>query len=357
MGALKLPDWLHSARNADSVALFYRQLSVLLNAGVQLNDALVCLTRNDDEQFARMVGDIQLQISTGSKLSVALQTYSRVFSPVAIGMVAAAEMSGALAATLDRLAELSERATRLRKTVISSMTYPIVQFVCIFAVLLFFVLAISPNDDGIFALVGGELPWPTRVLVALSGYLRSPTLIIATGLLVSGLVGWFLRLLQRSDQFRLNLHDFLLRVPVFGALLGKVEAVRVVDSMESMMTVGVPALKSIQLAEKVVGNLAIRKRLEFARKEIRDGSGIGKAFAHQEIFAPMVAAMIEIGEDSGRLDEMLRVVAIRLDEDVELALQTMVKLLEPLLMSFAGLAAAFVALAGMMPFMQLISNL
>jgi type IV pilus assembly protein PilC len=354
---MELPHWIAFRNAPETVGLFYRQLSVLMTAGIPLNDSLICLAENPDERFSKVVETLQQRIANGSTLSAAMLEHPMYFGLMPVGMVRAAESSGALVATLERLANLSERTTRLKKKVGAALTYPAVQFLCILSVVAFFVLVLAPDEEGLFSVLGGELPWPSRVLIHLSKVLKSPVILCAVGI-VPLAAGWlFQRQLKRSPQLRLMVDGWILHLPVFGTLVRQVAAVSVVDTMESMVSVGIPALKAITLSEKVVGNEAIKFGLQRARSDIQNGDSIGQAFARNQIFDSLVASMIEVGEESGRLDQMLRLISRRLDEDVELALESMVKLIEPILLCIAGVAAGFVALAGLMPLMNMISKL
>lgn len=352
-----MPRWLKGRGNPELVGIFYRQMAVLLGAGVPLNDALVSLADQEDPEFTDIIHRLNHRVCTGYNLSQAMAIEDHYFTPVGVGLVSVAERSGSLVAVFDKLADLYARSLRLRRLLVTAMIYPSVQALAILSVAILFVTVIAPGDSGLFTALGGELPWPSKVLIAISDYLRNPWLVGGTLLILGSAVVSFLRAYHSNERMRTWIDDLLLSVPVLGPLLTKVATIRVVYTLESTITVGLPLLTAIHLSEGVVNNLAVRVRLAAVRLAVSEGDSVSEALRNKDLFGPIVAAMIEVGEESGQLDQMLRLIAVQLDDDVERALHALTVLLEPLLLSIAGVAAGFVALAALMPLLQLINNL
>ncbi len=341
----------------ETVSLFYRQMSVLLNAGVPLVDALDCLSEQEDYEFADIVIGLTVRVSGGASLSHAMSYSKHYFDGAAIGLIGAAEESGAMVTTFEKLADVSERTVKIRKMVITALTYPAIQALAIIGVIIVFVTFIAPGDSGLFAANGEELPWPSQVLVDVSAFFSNP---FHVGFSIFCIFGWsyfFHHSYKTSTEFQKRVDRFLIQLPMVGNMIVKYESARICYTMETTMVVGLPILKAVALAERVAGNRMVKRKLQMVRADLREGEPVGEAFSRGELFSPLVLAMMEVGQQTGRLDEMLRLVSQRLDEDVENTLLSMVRFLEPLLLGIAGVAAGFVAVAALLPLLEMINKL
>ena len=341
------------------VVIFYRRLAVLLEAGVTIDRALLFVAESAEGPIVEVVEVLQQGVSRGENLMVAISRpeMAQVFSPLARGLIGTGLKTGALAESLARLADVAERRYSQRRAFISALTYPAVLSVCIALLALLFLLYIAPGELGIYATLGAQLPWPSQVLVNLSNLLRSP--ILWAALSVIGLVVYPLlrRALRFGTGFRRRVDQRLLRVPFFGSLWEKAVATEVLHIWSSSLRVGVPLGEGIALSLPTVTNTEVLERLKKAHLELREGGDFGEALRQFDVFPQLVTSMISLGFESGQLDGMLERVSQLYEDEVNVALTQMSKVIEPVLLGVAGFMAGFVALACLMPMLQLGSSL
>jgi type IV pilus assembly protein PilC len=341
----------------EQIAFFYRKLASMISAGVQLERALEAQMGSGHEYLDSVVDGLHKKICSGWSLSKSMAQYPDIFTPVSIGLMGAGEQTGGMARVLEKMAELKEQAVRLKKMVISALTYPGILMLTVLAVGVLFVTVVCPEDGGLFGAMGAELPWPSRLLVEISRLFRSPLFFLGLPAFLVA-CGLFARSrLQKSPELRLKLDEVLLNLPVVGPLVQKAAAARVVFILGSSLQMGLTLGTALNLACRVAGNRAVAERLKRARQGVMDGEGLGEALANQRVLPPMVTSVIESGEASGRLDELLNRAALQLEEDVQMTVMAAARLLEPLLMIGAGLAAGLVALASLLPLIDLVNHL
>lgn len=341
------------------VVVFYRRLAVLLEAGVNIDRALLFVAESADGPVAEVVEILQTSVARGEDMLVALSKpeMRNVFSPLARGLIGTGLKTGALAESLTRLAQVSERRYGQRRAFLSALTYPAILSLCIFLLALLFLVFIAPGELGIYASLGGELPGPTRLLVDLSNLIRNP--LLWSGLAVTALVAFPLlrRALNPAHSFRKQLDRKLLGVPFLGSLWEKAAASQVLHIWSSSLRVGVPLSEGIALSLPTVTNTEILSRLQKANLELSEGGDFGEALRQHEVFPLLVTSMISLGFESGQLDGMLERVSQLYEEEVNMALTQIAKVTEPILLAVAGFMAGFVALACLMPMLQLGSRL
>lgn len=330
---------------------FYRRLAVMLEAGVTIDRALSFLADATDGALAEVMEILQKDVSKGSHLLDAMSRpeLCHIFSPLARGLIGTGLKTGALAESLGRLADVSERRFAQRKAFLSAMTYPAVLSFCIAALAILFLVFIAPGDSGIFASLGGDLPWPTQVLVNLSDWVRNP-LPWAALLLTIALAR---PLLRPGARLRSVIDRKLLDLPVLGPLCEKAAAAEVLHIWSSSLRVGVPLSEGIALSLPAVTNAAILTRLQQANTCLKEGGDFGEALRQHRVFPQLVTSMISLGFESGQLDRMLERVSELYEEEVNSALDQLAKVLEPMLLAVAGCLAGFVALACLMPLLSL----
>jgi len=340
--------------SADDLALFFRRFATLLASGVTIDAALDNLSRSDEglTGLGSVVDRLLHSVLSGRTLSQAMADpdLRGLFSSLAIGMIAVGEKTGGLTEAALRLADLTERQFRLRRCLISALAYPAVLLAVITAVGALFVLVIAPGDKGLFATFGGRLPWPSQVLVDLSDLLRNPLAWVA--LLLGGplLLVAVRALLRRSATARLAFDTWLWNAPVVGVVVRKSLSARVLAVLGASLRVGIPALEALALARQVALNMVLEKGMARATERFREGTDLAGALEAQGIFP-------RVGQETGTLDTMLHRACVLFEEDVEAALNRFSKLIEPLLLALAGCAATFVALATLLPVMEIASHI
>lgn len=280
-----------------------------------------------------------------------------VFDRVSIGMVALAEQTGQLTKIMAKLADLKERQLNLSRSLISALTYPGVLFCVIVLMGLLFTTILGPGEEGLFAAFGAEIPWPTRVVQKISAFVRSPWLI--AGLAAAFfLIAWaFREQMRTSPSFRLRVHVLLATIPVLGPLLHKIECAKILYVLSDGMDVGIPAVQVLAIARDVCANEKVKVELSGVVRAFADGSDLNEALALYPIFPRMALSMVEVGMESGKLDKVLQQASLGFEEDVQMALDNVARLAEPLLLAFAGLMAGFLAIATLLPIINMVQNI
>jgi type IV pilus assembly protein PilC len=330
----------------------------MLQAGISLPDGLAYLVKGEvNPALTRVLEDCLDTLLKGYPLSQGMRRAPTTFSPMLVEMVATGESTGALAQTLGQLAHLQERSQDRVQRVKSALAYPTCLFVIMLLVMGLFVTVVAPGDQGMFGVLGDNIPWPSQVLISLSRLLGNPWLMLTLLALLAGLVEVCRRAYQRSSRLRLSMDSFCLRLPVVGRLLVGLDAARALEVLYSSLKVGLSIVQALKNAIRVVQNERFRQDLVAANHAVMNGRGLGVALAENTRLPRFATSLIEVCEEAGELDSALERVAAALDEQVNDALNRAVALAEPLLLCLGGLAAGFIAVATFLPIMRLLSTL
>jgi general secretion pathway protein F len=337
--------------SSEDVAIFTRQLSTLLHAGVTLVDALTALVdQTEKERLKRIVSEVKTRVNEGSSLADALAQHGRIFGNLYVNMVRAGEASGALDAVLARLADFTEGQAKLRQKVVGTLIYPAIMTVIGSGVLAMLMTVVVPKVTKIFDSMKVTLPWTTRLLIFLSNTLSAWWWVIfpAIALAVVLFIRW-----QRSPKGRPVWDRWVLRAPVFGSLIRMLAIARFSRTLATLLKSGVPLLTAMDITKNVISNGVLSGVVENARDAIREGESIAGPLKRSGEFPPLVHHMIAIGERSGQLEEMLLNVADSYENQVSVRIGALTALLEPLIIVGMGVAVAFVAFSILMPILQL----
>ena len=344
---------------ADSVAPFLRRLVTMLDVGMPLAESLEFLLLSEQEPGLKIVIDYLCKgINAGMRLSDAMRppAFRSVFDSVIIGMIRMGEETGALARAVGVVAELTEAQLRLRRAMVSALTYPVVLLIAIVGAGLLFV-AILGAPGGLFSMFGNDLPGPTRALVQAAAVVRSPLIMGLVLLAVAGLAtGWHLAL-EHSPSFRRVTHVGVLRLPVLGNLLRKSLTARMLCVLSNCLEVGLPLVQSLRLSATVCTNLAILEPYYEALNRFKEGNPLSEAWESGNVFPGLVTSMVRLGEESGNLDGLMGRLSKMYEEDVMDAVERSVLLVEPFLMLVAGLCSMFLAVATLLPIIRLTQRL
>jgi general secretion pathway protein F len=320
------------------VILITRQLATLLQAGLPLDRALAMIAELEPEgPRLAFVNDVLEAVRGGTPLAEALTARSAVLPPFYIGMVRAGEAGNTLDSVLARLADTLERAQALREGVRSAMYYPLIVIVVAVATLVLLLTAVVPEFKPLFEDSGATLPTPMAVLLAVGDFLQAWwwTLIAAVVALVLAI-----RAHNRQPQGRLRWHRWLLRLPLFGELVIKVEVARFARTLGTLLANGVTALAAFSIATGAIGNRAVARAVESTGGRLKRGEGLARPLRELPLFPRLAAQLVQVGEDSGQLEQMLLKVADIYDEEVRRTLQRVVALLVPLVTIGLGLLVA-----------------
>ncbi|MBU4343421.1 MAG: type II secretion system F family protein [Candidatus Omnitrophica bacterium] len=331
----------------EDVVIFSRQLATMVDSGIPLVQAMDILhDQIEKPNFKKVIGTIRDDIETGSSFSDALLKHPNVFSPLYINMVKAGESSGALDDILDRLASYLEKANILQRKVKSSLIYPTVVVSMAMLITMVMLLKVIPTFKGIFDVLGGTLPLPTRILILVSDTLRNMFLYVVAALAVAVFA---LRRYLKTNQGKLLFDRAVLKFPIIGPLMRKVAVAKFTRTLATLTKSGVPILVSLEIVGKTAGNTVIEKALADVRTSIKEGENIADPLANSGAFPPMVVRMIDVGEKTGELEKMLGKIADFYDDQVDAAVSGLTSLIEPLIIALLGVVIGGIVIAMFLP--------
>jgi type IV pilus assembly protein PilC len=336
------------------IAIFTRQFSVMIDAGLPLVQCLEILAgQQESKNFKRALITIRQDVESGSSLADAMRKHPKVFNDLYTNMVAAGEAGGILDTILQRLATYIEKAVKLNGQVKSAMIYP-VAVISIAAIVVAVILwKVIPVFAALFKGLGAELPMPTRVVIALSNFIADFWWLI---IIVTGTTAFALQKYHSTYKGRRVLDGIMLKIPVFGMLLRKIAVARFCRTLATLTSSGVPILDGLQITAKTAGNAIVEDSIMATRKSVEEGKTISEPLGDTEVFPSMVVQMIAVGEQTGALDTMLSKIADFYEEEVDTAVAGLMKLLEPVLIAFLGVAIGGIVIAMYMPMFTLIGQ-
>jgi type IV pilus assembly protein PilC len=338
-----------------SVAIFTRQFSVMIDAGLPLVQCLEILgSQQDHKVFKRTLIQVRQDVESGSNLADAMRKHPKVFNDLYTNMVAAGEAGGILDTILQRLATYIEKAVKLNSQVKSAMIYPVAVISIAVIVVCIILWKVIPVFASLFASLGAELPLPTRVVIALSNFIGDFWWLI-TILVIASIYG--VRKYHETYKGKRVIDGFMLRMPVVGMLLRKIAVARFCRTLSTLTSSGVPILDGLQITARTAGNSIVEDAIMATRKSVEEGKTISEPLGDTEVFPPMVVQMIAVGEQTGALDTMLSKIADFYEDEVDLAVAGLMKLLEPVLIAFLGVAIGGIVIAMYMPMFSLISQI
>jgi type IV pilus assembly protein PilC len=339
-----------------SLVVFTRQFSTMIDAGLPLVQALDILgSAEPNKNFKKVIKQVQSDIESGTTLADAMGKHPKVFNQLYVSLVAAGEVAGILDTVMARLAMQIEKEEKLRRKIKGAFTYPaIVMFIAI-AVVILMLYKVIPTFTKMFAEMGGaELPKPTQIVVAMSEFVQSNIVWIAVGIVV---VIAIFRAIMSYKPTRAVFDNLILKAPVFGPLVRKSSVARFTRTLGTMVSSGVPIIDSLEIVAKTAGNMTVEKAVLYVRDKISEGQNMVDPLSETGVFPPMVVQMIGVGESTGALDNMLNKIADFYEDEVDVAVDNLTSLLEPLLMCFLGIFVGGMLIAMYLPIFQLAGNI
>jgi type IV pilus assembly protein PilC len=340
---------------AKNIAVFTRQFSVMIDAGLPLVQCLDILGNQEEHKyFAQVILATRSDVESGMSLADAMKRHPKVFDALFCNMIAAGEAGGILDTILKRLATYIEKAVKLKAQVQSAMIYPIAVIVIACVVIGVILWKVIPTFAALFAGLGAELPLPTRVVIALSNNLvRFFPFLIVVGVAAS----WGFKSYYATEKGRRVVDGALLKAPIFGSIFRKIAVARFCRTLSTLMASGVPILDGLDITARTAGNAIIEDAIQTTRKSIERGETISAPLKETKVFPGMVCQMISVGEATGALDTMLSKIADFYEEEVDVAVDGLLTLMEPLMIAFLGGAVGGIVIAMYMPIFDLISKL
>jgi type IV pilus assembly protein PilC len=340
---------------ARNLAIFTRQFSVMIDAGLPLVQCLEILgNQEEDKNFAQVILQTRSDVESGASLADAMRKHPNAFDGLFVNMVAAGEAGGILDTILKRLAVYIEKAVKLKGQVKSAMIYPVAVISIAIIVVAVILWKVIPTFAALFAGLGADLPLPTLVVIWMSNQLVRWMPFIAVGI-AAGV--YALRQYYRTDGGRRAIDGLLLKSPVIGLILRKIAVARFCRTLSTLISSGVPILDGLEITARTAGNAVIEDAILSTRKSIERGETISAPLKETGVFPPMVSQMISVGEATGALDTMLGKIADFYEEEVDTAVAGLLTLLEPLMIAFLGGVVGGIVIAMYMPIFDLISKL
>jgi type IV pilus assembly protein PilC len=350
-----MPTFGSSKVSTKDIAIFFRQFSVMIDAGLPLVQCLEILAANQENQsFQKTLTGVRTTVEGGATLANAMRQYPTIFDDLTTNMIEAGETGGILDIILQRLATYVEKAVRLRSAVKSALIYPVAvvsMAMLIVGALLKWVVPIFAN---LFAGLGVALPLPTRITMGLSQFVQTFWWIILVG--VIGL--WFgVKQIRKNPRGRYYFDKMLLNLPVVGTLLRKIAVGRFTRTLGTLITSGVPILEGLSITAKTSGNAVLEEALMKVRKAIEEGRTIVDPLRECGVFPNMVTQMIGVGEATGAMDSMLQKIADFYEEEVDAATKDMLAMLEPVIIGILGISVGGIVISLYMPLFAMIAKL
>ncbi len=341
--------------NNKDFSVFCRQFYAMLNAGIPIINCLDIVQQQTlKKRFKNIIADLYEQLQKGYTFSEALKQHADIFPNIMISMVEAGEVSGNLDLIMERLSIHFEKEYRIDNKIRSAMAYPAVLAIVTVGVIVFMLLVVMPTFIGMFQSSGVALPAPTRVLLAISDFLKTRWYVVLAGLLIAA----FLILRSRqNEKTRLAQDKFILkRMPILRDINTKIVSSRFTRTMSTLIGSGVELLTAIEITSRVTGNKHVEKVLAQVAEDVKKGVGMSEPLKHYGVFPPMIPSMIRIGEDSGSLDNILDKTADFYDDELETAIQKLTSLIEPLMIVLMGGIIGFIVIAMMMPMFDMLQT-
>jgi type IV pilus assembly protein PilC len=350
-----LPTFGSGKVGTKDIAIFFRQFSVMIDAGLPLVQCLEILAANQENpSFQKTLNGVRTTVEGGATLANAMRQYPLVFDDLTTNMIEAGETGGILDIILQRLATYVEKAVRLRAAVKSALIYPVAvvgMAVIIVGALLKWVVPIFAN---LFAGLGVNLPLPTRIVIGLSGFVQTFWWVV----LVGGVGIWYgVKQIRKNPRGKYYFDKMLLHLPVVGSLLRKIAVGRFTRTLGTLITSGVPILEGLGITARTSGNAVLEEALMKVRKAIEEGRTIVDPLRECGVFPNMVTQMIGVGEATGAMDSMLQKIADFYEEEVDAATKDMLAMLEPLIIGILGVSIGGIVVSLYMPLFAMIAKL
>ena len=334
------------------IVIFTRQLATMIDAGLPLVQCLDILgSQTENKTLAKTVNQVRSDVESGATFADALKKHPKIFDNLYCNMVAAGEAGGILDTILGRLAAFMEKFAKIKGQIKSAMIYPsVILFVAVSVVALLMVVVV-PMLANIFVEAKMQLPFPTRVVMAISNFLKSWGGLI----LLFAIIGFFvgLRQFRKTEKGQRTTDAIALKIPVAGSLIQRVAVAKFTRTLGTLLTSGVPILEGLLIVSRTAGNKVVEEAILATRQSVSEGKTLADPLGRAKIFPAMVVSMISVGEATGALDNMLNKIADFYDDEVDSAVAALTSMLEPMLMIFLGITVGFVIVAMYMPIFQM----
>jgi type IV pilus assembly protein PilC len=347
----RIPRGISSKR----IALFTRQFSVMLDAGLPLVQCLEILGEQEENRtFKTIIQQVRTDVESGSALAEAMRKHPKAFDNLFVNMVAAGEAGGILDIILQRLSVYIEKVVKLKSQVKSALIYPVSIIVIAAGVVAIILWKVIPVFTQLFAGLGGEMPFLTRMVIGASNFLVRffPLVVLVIGAAIGAVIYY-----HRTYRGRRVIDGFLLKIPIVGMLLRKIAVARFCRTLATLTSSGVPILDGLEITAKTAGNAIVEDAVMAVRKSVEEGKTLAEPLAETKVFPAMVVQMINVGEQTGALDQMLSKIADFYEDEVDTAVAGLMKLIEPLMITVLGGIIGTIVAAMYLPLYSILTKI
>src|SRR5579864_5373912 len=342
--------------NAKDLAIFTRQFSVMIDAGLPLVQCLEILAgQQENKTFQSVLTATRASVEGGATLSAAMRKHEKAFDALYVNLVEAGEAGGILDTILQRLATYIEKNVKLKRAVRSALVYPVSVLLVAAGVITLLLWKVVPIFATLFLGLGVDLPLPTRIVIAMSNFVGSIfglLIVIALGGIAVGLKIWY-----GTPVGRHTIDATLLKLPLVGILLRKIAVARFTRTLGTLISSGVPILEGLDITGRTAGNAIVEKALMHVRRSVEAGKNLADPLKETEVFPGMVTQMIGVGEQTGAMDAMLQKIADFYEEEVDSAVKDLLSALEPAMIVFLGVVVGGIVISMYLPLFSLIGQL
>lgn len=332
---------------------FTRQLSTMITAGLRVTGALEILEAQSSPGMRRVVGEILRDVEGGGNLASALEKHSEVFDQVYVALIRAGEAAGVLEKVLARLADNLEKQKEFKSKIKGAMIYPAIIISAMILVAVIMIIFVIPKMTAIYEEFQAELPLPTKILLAISKFAISfwwLGLAMIIGLVLGG------RIIFKNPKFKKQYDRILFRIPIIGSLRQKAILVEFTRTLGLLVGAGILIINALKIVRRSLGSAIYEQAVEDASKEVEKGLPLAAALARTEVFPPILPQMIAVGEETGKIDEVLIKVSVYFEQEAEAAVKGLTTAIEPLIMIILGVGVGFLVIAVIMPIYNLTSQ-
>jgi len=340
-----------------TLMIFTRQLATLIDAGLPLLRGLTVLSKQEPDPVLKgVINNLAESVQGGGTFSESLGGHPKIFNKLYVNMVKAGELGGVLELVLLRLAEFQEKAQKIKNKVVAAMFYPIIVLVIAIVILAFLLVFIVPKFEAIFAdMLGGKpLPALTQFVIATSNLVKNNSLMIVAGIVLLVIL---YKIVGRTKQGIQVIDNIKLKAPLFGDLTRKSSISRFTRTLGTLVTSGVPILQALNITRETAGNMVIADAISKVHDSVKEGESIVQPLEASGVFPPMVISMIDVGEETGQLPEMLLKVAEVYDDEVDNAVAGLTSLLEPIMIVFLAVVVGTIVIALFLPLISIITGM
>ena len=342
-----------------TLMVFTRQLATLIDSGLPLLRGLTVLGRQEPvPAMKRTITTLADSVQTGSTFSESLSQFPRIFNKLYINMVKAGELGGVLEIVLNRLAEYQEKAQKLKNKIVAAMVYPIIVMIIAVLIMVFLMLVIVPKFEKIFddMIPGGreKLPWLTQMVIGASRSVGEYIWFILIGIAVLFI---FWKIFSASPGGKIIIDRMKLRIPLFGDVLRKSAISRFSRTLGTLVTSGVPILQALNITRETAGNIVVSDAINKVHDAVKEGESMVAPLEGSGVFPPMVISMVDVGEETGQLPEMLLKIADVYEDEVDNSVSALTSLLEPIMIVMLAVVVGVIVMALFLPLISVIQNL